>query len=383
MREIAQFKMTFRIGGRDMLGRLLKNEVKERLNEQKAKRNLERKLGRKIRTDELYSLGSWLDAAGPSQPGEPHVAPPNHQPASDSFQTMSHVGKREPVGMGKIIFVGVLIVALLGAGIFAYDYFDPFTPRPPEGVFHNQVGRFTMSYEPHYVEASNIGEGKYFYAYYSASDVSSITYVLYDFPSEPAARQGFESEKKRVEGYIKDGTRIVQQDDARFATVWLKDGQASAYWVDGSRIIRISGPNQKAVYEFESLLSNSTARDVVEVELQTNKIANGPDGELIEVGSLLKEYQTDEAAADKKYEGKTIIVVGEVATAGKDKRGNPIIGFMKPGSKSPTDGMVVCSFSKTWDSLVTRIKKGQTARVKGTIALGVAGSVVLTNCSLT
>lgn len=91
---------------------------------------------------------------------------------------------------------------------------------------------------------------------------------------------------------------------------------------------------------------------------------------------LFAEYQQDKDAADKKYNGKTIVVRGTVDTT-KVESTNPYI-TMKTGSLILR---VQCIFTKADSSTVSGLTKGQTVRVRGKV-FGRIGNVVLQDCEL-
>ena len=78
---------------------------------------------------------------------------------------------------------------------------------------------------------------------------------------------------------------------------------------------------------------------------------------------------------------KTIIITGVVEVSDKDKKGNPLVGFLRPGSTSPLDGMVDCSFDKSQEEVMSKVKKGDSVKLQGKVFGNLLGNIMLENCT--
>ncbi|HVE57015.1 MAG TPA: hypothetical protein VNB22_09315, partial [Pyrinomonadaceae bacterium] len=162
---------------------------------------------------------------------------------------------------------------------------------------------------------------------------------------------------------------------------------------DGVYLRQITSYHQQPLLNFEGLLRNAPPAQAValnEAELKsaapksnsstTNSNSSSKNGSYTTVLQLLDDYKKDDAAADKKYKDKTIIFTGTAEFADKDKAGKPMVGFLRPGSTKPADGMVVCTFDKSQEAAVLKIKKGDTVLLSGKVFGNILFSVMLEDC---
>jgi hypothetical protein len=152
---------------------------------------------------------------------------------------------------------------------------------------------------------------------------------------------------------------------------------------DGMRLRQVGGSLQKPVLELEGLLKNAPPVEMTPINVSEIEASGPTDSNNLSVTvlQLLDDYKKDASAADKKYKGKTITVTGTVEVSEKDKKGNWMIAYMRPGSTAPKDGMVVCSFEKSQEASVSKVKKGDMVMLKGKVMMNIIGNVVLENCS--
>ncbi|HEY8559286.1 MAG TPA: hypothetical protein VIL74_02700 [Pyrinomonadaceae bacterium] len=362
---------------------LLFRGAREAVQEQSAKRNLEKKLGRKVSTEELYSLGSHLDAAAPNAPQMPLISTPREStvPFGDAKPPMKT--------MTKLIIAAVFVLVFGVFGVAAYvatmsqsqfNRLNPFTPKPAPDDFPAAVGKFSRSSDPEYINSGYGALKEYFYSYYKAPDAPSLNLTISRFKTPEEAKAAFEEKIKQIKA--EKGYQFVEDAPARFAAVWLKTGSSLVLWTEGSKIKYLSGAPQKPLYEFEGLLRNAAPAEVADVKVESSDSPAAVDGGTsVTVLQLLDDYKKDEAAADKKYKGKTIAVTGTVEVSEKDKKGSWLIGFLHPGSTLPKDGMVVCSFDKSQEASVSKVKKGDAVRLRGRVVMSLVGNVVLENCA--
>jgi hypothetical protein len=140
----------------------------------------------------------------------------------------------------------------------------------------------------------------------------------------------------------------------------------------------LGGSLQKPVYEVEGLMKNAPPVETVAINM-SELSGTTNSSKTVTVEELLDDYKKDSAAADKKYKDKVIMLKGTVEVSDKDKAGKPMIGFLRPGSTQPKDGMVVCGFEKSEESIVSKVKKGDTVLLQGKVFGSIVGSVILQN----
>lgn len=373
--------------------------IREKVQEKSAKGDLEGKLGRKVSTHDLYSLGSHLDAA------QPTTAPQSLQSTPREASVPFAEAKPPMRTKTKLIIAGVLVLVIGFIGVVAaagfvifimprstYNKLNPFTPKPSPDDFPAQIGRFTRSTDPEYLDLgySDKPTDTYFYSYYKAADpndpnkraadATNLKLYVWHFKTADEARSGLEAKKKEIKAY--QGYQFVDDTDARFAALYLKGGSTSVIWTDGTKLRELTGASQKTIYEFEGLLKNAAPVAVVDVKLtEPEPSSNSTNSSSLTVSQLLDDYKKDSSAADKKYKGKTISVTGKVEVSDKDKKGNWMIAFMRPGSTAPKDGMVICSFDKSQESRVSSVKKGDIVTLQGNVFGNILFSVIMQNCS--
>jgi len=114
-----------------------------------------------------------------------------------------------------------------------------------------------------------------------------------------------------------------------------------------------------------------------DTDIDTQKVQSQAPSYTLSANQLYNEYNSNEVAADSKYKGKVVIVIGRIQDIGKDIMGDAYIVI---GGGGFLDG-VQCTFTKGEQSSVARLSKGQQVRVKGEVA-GKMGNVLVTKCRL-
>ena len=113
-----------------------------------------------------------------------------------------------------------------------------------------------------------------------------------------------------------------------------------------------------------------------DTDTDAQKVQSQAPSYTLSANQLYSEYNSNEVAADFKYNGKVVIVTGTIQDIGKDIMDDAYIviggGFL--------DG-VQCTFTKGEQSSVARLSKGQQVRVKGEVS-GKMGNVLVNKCSL-
>jgi hypothetical protein len=90
---------------------------------------------------------------------------------------------------------------------------------------------------------------------------------------------------------------------------------------------------------------------------------------------ILKEYQSNEIAADSKYKGKLIEIYGTVESVGKDIFGDPYVALKGVGFFC-----VQCFFGNEFLPELAKVKKGDFIFVKG-FCEGKMGNVLIKKCT--
>lgn len=363
------------------LGRLLGRGAKEKAEEMLAKRELEKKLGRKVTTEELYSLGSHLDAAGDIDPSKPLISTPRESstPFADAKPPMKF--------MTKLLLIGIpllLLTMCFGGGLLAtmskqtFNRLNPFSPKPPAGTFPAKLGNYTLDHKPDYNEPTSYMPTKSFSAEYKSS-TETVRYTLFVFNSEAELNDAFN--KRRSQTVTSANSKVVDNSENRYAIAAFSGWNNYIYFKDGLYLKMIDTYRQNVGLEFEGLLKNAEPLPAVTFNVNEMEKSSSNNGTSVTVLQLLDDYKKDATAAQKKYDGKTITVTGTVEVSEKDKKGNWMIGFMRPGSTAPKDGMVVCGFEKSQEAIVSKVKKGDLVSLRGKVFGNILFSVILQNCS--
>ena len=287
----------------------------------------------------------------------------------------------------KLLLVGIVLVCL--GGFFlpiiikmmpeqTLRRWNPFAEKPPEGSFPAQIGSYNLvdSYD-WYNGKETYHHGEHFEADYSFG-AGYVKYKLWIFKTEDELQSRFNELKQAM---TTSKTQIADDKDSRYAIINLQSGSSIVLYKNGLQLKQLSGASQGVVYILEGLFKNESPVEAVAFKMETPTPAPSTGSSGLTVVQLLDEYKKDSAAADTKYKGKVISISGTVEVVDKDKNGNPLISFMRPGSTKPTDGMVICSFEKSQESMVSKIKKGDSVKFSCKVSMGLVGSVVLEKCS--
>lgn len=109
----------------------------------------------------------------------------------------------------------------------------------------------------------------------------------------------------------------------------------------------------------------------------TKKVAATAPAYKITAEALLKEYRTNQVAADNKYKGKVIQITGRIDEIGKSLLTNePQVVFP---DKSGVDS-ISCSFDKSQSNKLLHLKSGDIITVKGLVRRYGLGVLLLKNC---
>lgn len=96
---------------------------------------------------------------------------------------------------------------------------------------------------------------------------------------------------------------------------------------------------------------------------------------VIQAGALLKEYETDEQAADKKFLDKIILVEGKINSINSDDTGIVTV-FIDAGSPVSS---ISCQLSREESEKTSNFEKGTSVGIKG-VCTGMLMDVVLVEC---
>ena len=103
-------------------------------------------------------------------------------------------------------------------------------------------------------------------------------------------------------------------------------------------------------------------------------IANKEAEYTMESKKLFDEFSQDENASNAKYNGKVVCVYGKVADRAVDANGN--LSLILEGGDMAGVG---CQFDKSVIEEMSKVKKGQVLKIKGTCT-GMLMDVVLIDC---
>ncbi len=115
----------------------------------------------------------------------------------------------------------------------------------------------------------------------------------------------------------------------------------------------------------------------VDTDVDTQQVQSEDPSYMLSADQLYSEYNNNEVAADAKYKGEVVVVVGIVQDIGKDILGNACVVI---GGSGFLDG-VQCTFAEGEESSIASLSKGQRVQVKGEVA-GKMGNVLLEKCRL-
>ncbi len=108
---------------------------------------------------------------------------------------------------------------------------------------------------------------------------------------------------------------------------------------------------------------------------ESKRIEREGTGITISAEDLYKAYESNEAEADKLYQGKIVIVTGKVGVIDATI---PVVLLMD-ARKKPN---ILCDFARDQKDAVSKLEFGQTVTVKGKCAGKVLGSIGLNDCVL-
>ncbi|MBP7374852.1 MAG: hypothetical protein KA956_00105 [Pyrinomonadaceae bacterium] len=211
-----------------------------------ARKSLEDKLGRKVASHEIFSLGANIEAAEITQQASsdpPQPLPPPQPMSRNTKIALASVA----TGFLFLAGVGVLFVVVMMMPEATYNRLNPFTPKAPAGAFPVAIAGFERATEPLY-EKPRDSEYYGFKTYFKRGQ-RSISYALYVFKSQ-------EGPKKRMDGrYFVGGVPIVKEKtDSRTVIVDKENGRTTIELTNGNSLIHLSAGNLADAIEFENAL---------------------------------------------------------------------------------------------------------------------------------
>ena len=93
--------------------------------------------------------------------------------------------------------------------------------------------------------------------------------------------------------------------------------------------------------------------------------------------TLTEEYDANKVAADQKYKGNLLEIMGTIDSIGKDILDTPYV--ILKGRELSLFG-VQCMFSKDKESKLIELKKGQTLKVRGKLSGELIGNIIVRDC---
>lgn len=210
-----------------------------------AKRRLESKLGRKVRTDEIYSIGANIEAEEVNRsPFAPRTEP-------EAVEPMSSGTKKVLIAVGACVAIlvigGVLAVAVAIMPDDTYNRLNPFTPKTPIETFPSTIAVFERTREPKFRRLS--GAEYYEFGTSYSRDSRTVNYTLYVFDDEASAI------KRMVERYFVGGVPVVKEkSDTRIVIIDKETRRASIQFTNGKELIHINSSKIEDAIEFENAI---------------------------------------------------------------------------------------------------------------------------------
>lgn len=354
--------------------------AQEAIEEQSAKRDLEQKLGRKISNEELYSLGAHIDAAGEINTAQPLVLTPRES-------EIPFAGAKPPMSLTTklLIVVPLFLLFVFGAASILKSMpeqslygLNPFSPNPPEDVFFQNIGDFALTKRPDYHSPNSSNPVPRFEGEYK-NGTQIVHYIVSVFDDEAEAAAAFNKLRETVHGG--QNRKVFEKSDSRIFVGAMAGWDSDIYFTDGRFLKKINSFNQKSALDFEGILKNAPPLPIGTFSADELK-SDAPAVESTTGVTELLNYFSKKSPGDNGiYKDKIIKFKGTIESSGRSKKGDWILGFMRPGSTSPTAGMVVASFEKSKEYDVAQAQKGDEVILQCKVSMKVHTSVILENCS--
>lgn len=217
-----------------------------KIQELVAKKSLEEKLGRKVGSHEIYSIGANIEAAEATQERLPRSLQPPAPPKPMSGTTKIVLASFA-VGVVLLVVAGILGGVVIMMPTATYNRLNPFTPKVPAGAFPPSIAGRDLIAEPQYDNKSYCP--CYSFTGQYKKDTSTIYFVLVVFKTPE------EAVKKMKERYfIGSQSKITEQTDSRLTTVDSKSGGGTTSFVHGNYLIYYAARNAAESVEFENAL---------------------------------------------------------------------------------------------------------------------------------
>jgi hypothetical protein len=253
------------------------------------------------------------------------------------------------VGVG-VVFLGIVGVALVVMSEKTYNSLNPFDPKPPQGAFPEMIADYKQD-AIYYNDGRRHGGGYGFNSFYKSSKGDTLRYEVIDY----AAPQKV---KERIAGnyYLGGGAKVLTRSDTRMAA--LDQGGVIVLLAAGPHLIRISG-KQANVLDFENHLPYGAFGLTQPPPRTLADLRETP----IPVASMLDEFAKDKIAAATKYDGKTILFSGIIAsTATKGLSDSMLVGIQN--YERSTTGSITASFPTSEADKLAQLKVGQPANFR-------------------
>ena len=103
----------------------------------------------------------------------------------------------------------------------------------------------------------------------------------------------------------------------------------------------------------------------------------------LSVEDFLKEFNSNQIAADLKYKGRTIALWGEISSFGRTAWNDfPTIDLVEEDFTFDVSGHVECAFPKSAEASIARLSKRMSITVKGKVVGGSSLFPRMEDCSL-
>jgi len=234
------------------------------------------------------------------------------------------------LALGLLFILGVIVLAVGGIVYLnlseeTRNRLNPYTPKPPQGVFPTTIGEFTRKAEPKPFKLA--GSGNHFQAYYWSNDgMRDINYTVTEYPSAQEAKLKFAENRCTKEPIVQQSdTRLVCLDPASHAFVVI---------VLGARIMTIGGSlgdrtSDRIVYviDFENDLPYAAFGVTPPPHHSLAELNAG----VIPISTVIEDFKRDETAATAKYSDKTFVFSATVIDITTDRAsGKHVLVVGKP-----------------------------------------------------
>ena len=291
-------------------------------------------------------FGITKDAGlGPAYDGQQVAAAAQFTPTKKPLsKTKRLIVAAAAIVVAAVIFIAVAVVAVMNMSEQTYNSLNPFSPKPPHGAFPEQIANYKHD-AIYYNDNRSYGYGYEFNSSYKSPKGEKVEYRVTDYGDAQKVAQ-----QVRGKGYLERNGWALQQSDTRTLALTDEGLRAMALIAAGPRLVTVSG-QPADVIEFENHLPYNALG-------LTQPPPRTLEGVPIRVVSMLAEFAKDKTAAATKYDGKTFLFSGIIASPATKGLGDTLlISIQKTGS-------ITASFPASEGDKLARLRVGQYAHLR-------------------